>query len=937
MQVRSSFLCFPPVAVAVAVAVLMPAQAVPTSLTRTPKLVESIGKLPLRFERNQGQLDKRAEFIARGPGYTLFLGDNEAVFTLQGPSRVTGADPVRSAGAEHQSAVMRMQLLGADQAARPVGVEELPGKSNYYVGNDPAKWRTHVPAYGKVKYQGIYPGIDLVYYGNQRQLEYDFVVSPGADPKAIRLAIVETTDSQPTAQTPWNIDGQGDLVARSGEDEVRFHKPVVYQSAADGRRIPVEGQFLLSRTGEVSFDVTKYDHGKPLVIDPTLAYSTFLGGSADEAANGLAVDASGNIYLTGSTTSADFPTVPLQSPAGSGDCFVAKISADGSALDYASYLGGNSVDYCNGIGVDAAGNAYVAGSTYSTDFPVKNAFQSASAGAGDAFVAKINSDGSLGYSTYLGGSLSDSAASIVVDSTGMAYVAGSTESADFPIRFALQSVHGGAGFEIYSPNLDAFVSKIDPSGALVFSTFLGGSNFYSQGDDYALRVALDPAGNIYVGGGTSSSDFPTKNAAQPALANIPTSGGGDYDAFVTKISGDGSTLLYSTYLGGGDTDRARGIAADAAGNAYASGITCSSDFPLKKPLQSALPVCSGFVAKIDTSQSGPASLLFSTLLGGTNDQGYGTSSWDLALDAVNNVYVVGHTSATNFPTTADALQTSLSGPDTAFVAKINPDIPQLLYAGYLGGAATQIAHDVVVSGASVYVSGYTYSTDFPTTPGALQPTLHGSSDAFVVKLAFTPLAVLPLPIRQALFLAGSGSSNFTITSSDGFNQTVTFDVTGRPAGMTVSPTHFALTPPPNGSVSQALSFAVGPSVTPGVYTLRVIEQGTTDFVPITVNVAASTAGAAQVVSRIQAAGCISPAIASALVAELNLAQSFAAAGRTQLAADTYAAMLIETAALQSRRLIASTCLVAGASFSPAVVLTADIHALAANLKTGVKK
>jgi hypothetical protein len=928
MQVRSRFFCFPPVAAAVAVAVLMPAHAVPTSPTHTPKLIESLGKLPLRFERNQGQIDEHAKFISRGPGYTLFLGDNEAVLTLLRPSQVGGA--------ERNSDVTRMQLLGANQAAKPVGVEELPGKSNYYIGNDSAKWRTHVPAYGKVKYQGVYPGIDLVYYGNQRQLEYDFVVSPGADPKAIRLVIVGTTDSQPTAQTPLNIDAQGDLVAYSGESEVRFHKPVVYQSAADGRRIPVEGQFLLSRTGEVSFDVAKYDHSKPLVVDPTLAYSTFLGGSGDEVYSELAVDASGNIYLAGATGSVDFPTVPSQGFSGSEDCFVAKIKADGSALDYASYLGGTDVDLCYGIGVDAAGNAYVAGSTSSTDFPVKNALQNASAGGGDAFVAKINSDGSLGYSTYLGGSLYDFARTIAVSSSGTAYVAGSTYSTDFPIKSALQSVHGGAGFEIYSPNSDAFVSKIDPNGALVYSTYLGGSNFYSEGDDSAQRIALDPAENMYVVGSTSASDFPTTNAAQPAFASTP--GSGDRDAFVAKINATGTTLLYSTYLGGGGDDRGRGIAADAEGHAYVAGKTCSSDFPVKKPLQSANSICSGFVAKIDTNQSGPNSLLFSTQFGGNNDPwGYAQAAEAVALDAGNNVYVVGETSTTDFPTTANALQASLSGTNTVFVAKINPDIPQLLYSSYMGGSNTQEAHSVVVSGAAVYVSGSTYSTDFPTTPGALQPTLHGLSDAFAVKLAFTSIPILPLPIQQGLFLAGSGSSNFAIASSDGFNQTVTFDVTGQPPGMTVSPQRFALTPPPNASVSQALSFAAGPSVTPGAYALRATEQGTTDFVPITVSVAASTAGAAQVVSRIQAAGCISHAIASALIAELNLAQSFTAAGRTQLAADTYEAMLIETAALQSRHLIASTCLVAGASFSPAVVVTADIHALAANLKTGGKK
>jgi hypothetical protein len=876
----------------------------------SPTLSESIGKLPLRFERTAHHGDDTPQFISRGPGYTVSLADNEAVVTVMKSSQ---APPY-----ERNADTVRMQLLGSNRKVRPVAGQQLRGTSNYYIGNDDSKWRTDVPGYGNVKYPDIYPGIDLVYYGNQRQLEYDFVVSPGADPHAIRFAVSGSLA----------IDSQGDLVAHSGTSDVRFHKPLVYQSDADGRRTPVEGQFSLGRSGQISFEVAEYDHSKPLTIDPTLAYSTLLGGGANDGIFDIAVDGSGNAYLAGWTSSVDFPTIPTQSfPAktisGSSVCFVAKIIADGSALVYSSYLGGTGGEYCSGIGVDAAGNAYVAGVSSSTDFPVKNALQSSARGGGDGFVTKLNTDGSLGYSTYLGGSLSDSATSIAVSSSGSAYVVGETYSVDFPTTPGLNTVHTGS-------NGTAFVTSIDPNGALIFSTYLGGSGVYPYDEDYAKKVALDPAGNVYVTGATSSINFPTINAAQPALASVAP----DHDAFLSKLSADGSTLLYSTYLGGSDFDSGHGLAVDAAGNAYVSGRTCSTNFPLKNPLQSTISVCDGFVTKIDTTQSGASSLVFSTLLGGDIPVTalYVQSADAVALDASNNaVYVVGYTAATDFPTTPDALNPSGTGAPSAFVAKINPSLPRLQYSSYLGGSNTQFPQAVAVAGGSVYVAGYTDSSDFPTTSGALQPTLKGSSDGFLVKMAFVPGVMLPNLIARNVAISSSTFANFTVTPTDGFNQAVTFDVSRQPAGMTVSPTRFTLVPS-MGSVTQALDFVLGPSIIPGRYTFGISEEGSSDTVGVALTVSATTAGAVKVVSAIQSASCMSSAaVASAIKASLAQAQRYASNGQIQLAQNTYSALLAYIRTLQSKQLLSTTCQIGGVTFSPAAVLTFDIRALSAYL------
>src|SRR5204862_312871 len=414
--------------------------------------------------------------------------------------------------------VLRMTFLGANPNTRVAGQEELPGKANYFIGSDPVKWRTNVPMYGKTRYQEIYPGIDLVLYGNQRQLEYDFVVHAGADPKAIALD-VQGADK-------LEVDAQGDLVLHTGAGVVRQLKPVIYQEV-DGARREIAGGYVLKSARRVGFHVAAYDGAKPLVIDPVLVYSSYLGGSGgNEGPTGIAVDTAGNAYVTGATGSTNFPTTPgafQTTVTASGSVYVTKLDPSGAPV-YSTFLGGSGGDDASGFAVDAAGNAYVTGGTNSTDFPTTpGAFQPALAGPQDIFVTKLNPVGAPVYSTYLGGSATEGGAHIAVDVSGNAYVTGTTGSTDFPTTpGAFQPTFGGNTF---GGAIDGFVTKLGPAGAPVYSTFLGGS-----GVEGALGIAVDGAGNAYVAGFTQSTNFPTTPGAFQ-----PTFGGSD-DAFVTKIT-----------------------------------------------------------------------------------------------------------------------------------------------------------------------------------------------------------------------------------------------------------------------------------------------------------------------------------------------------------------------------------------------------------------
>jgi carbohydrate binding protein with CBM6 domain/beta-propeller repeat-containing protein len=681
----------------------------PAAAVTDARVSESYGKLPLHFEANRGQTDKDVRFLSRGAGYSLYLTADEAVLVLAKPN----ADAKRDAKTQVKSVALRMSLVGA--ARRPVvsGLEEQAGKANYFTGKDPAKWRTNVQTYAKVHYQNVYPGIDLVYYGNQRKLEYDFVVAPGADPKKIVLAFKGADKVE--------IDARGDLVLHSPGGDIRQHKPIVYQEI-DGIRQEIAGRYVRKGANRVGFQVAAYDRSRPLVIDPVLVYSTYLGGGGisskgDDLAYGIALDADRNAYVAGSTTSANFPTTAgaFDTTVSSADVFVTKLNATGSALVYSTYLGGGFDDSGRGIAVDAAGNAYVTGYTRSSNFPTTTgAFQTTFGGYSDAFVTKLNPTGSaLVYSTYLGGVYGYG---IAVDAAGNAYVTGDTGLTDLPATAgAFQPTPGGQG--------DAFVTKLNPAGsALVYFTYLGGAD-----SDAGSGIALDASGNAYVMGYTSSSNFPTTTGAFQT-----TCGGGFYDVFVTKLNPAGSALVYSTYLGGSGRDIGNGVAIDTDGNAYLTGFTESPDFPATPgAFQTTIAETiygDAFVTKLDASG---AALVYSTYLGGSR----GETGNGIAVDAAGNAYVTGNTVSTDFPTTPAAIHPTNDGNDV-FVTKLNPTGSTLVYSTYLGaGAGYGIALDAT---GDAYVAGFAFWTNFPTTTGAFQPNFGGGTfDAFVAKISDT--------------------------------------------------------------------------------------------------------------------------------------------------------------------------------------------------------
>lgn len=694
------------------------------SATLTPaaqtRILESYGRLPLSFEVNEGQADARVKFLTRTSGYSLFLTGNEAVLALRSGGTTAVAKALSTADKTHPRLAaykgtpeLRMKLRNANPAVQATGLDQLAGTSNYFIGKDPAKWRRNVPTYAKVKYEGIYSGIDLVYYGNQRQLEYDFIVAPGANPGQIEFEF----------RTAEGIhrDAQGDLVFKMGEDEIRWNKPIVYQEP-NGTRHEIAASYRITNRNRVGFEVAKYDASKPLYIDP-LIYSTYLGGKSYDHGNGIAVDGAGNAYVTGYSDST-FPIVNALQPIFAGgyyDAFVAKINPAGSALIYSTYLGGSADDEGNGIAVDSAGNAYVAGQTFSADFPTLNGLQPTPGGSSDAFVVKIDPTGSaLLYSTYLGGTSAENGTSIAVDSARNAYVTGWTISPDFPIVNPLQQAKAG--------DMDAFVAKISPTGTvLLYSSYLGGTDY-----DFGAGIAVDRTGSAYLAGFTESTDFPTRNPLQASNA-------GGLDAFLAKINATGTALVYSTYLGGLYDDAARGIAVDSAGNAYITGYTHSTDFPIVNALQ---PSRGGgfydaFVAK---SNADGSALFYSTYLGGSGDD-VGEA---IAVDTTGNVHVVGQTSSIDFPTTPGALQTvcnygNCTRPDS-FVTMLDASGSALAYSTYLGGGFGSHASGIGLDNAgNSYVTGYTESFSFPTknpfqaTNGSYNLG-YRSLDAFITKI-----------------------------------------------------------------------------------------------------------------------------------------------------------------------------------------------------------
>lgn len=730
-----------------------------TDSTVRASLAQGNGQESLAFEANQGQTDSSVKFLSRGVGYSLFLTADEAVVVLRQPKPEgpgPTAEPVTPSPApDAQSfATMRMGLAGANRAPRIAGSQQLPGKVNYFVGNDPIQWRSDIPTYAQVRYQDVYPGVSVVYYGTPGRLEYDLVVAPGADPKVIAL------DFQGTNKI--KLDAQGNLRLLIAGGEVLLGKPRIYQMTTAGRRKSIPGGYVLKADGHVGFQVAEYDRHQPLIVDPVLSYSTYLGGAGYDSGTAIAVDASGNAYVTGFTRSSNFPVTAgsFQTICGtSGTCngyfwdaFVTKLSATGSIV-YSTYLGGSGNDMGKAIAVDASGAAYVTGQTFSSNFPTTaGAFKTTYSGAGDTFVAKLSPGGTaLQYSTYLGGSRTDNAEGIAVDINGNAYVTGQTYSTDFPTVAAIQSANGG------NQDSDAFVTEINSSGsALVYSTYLGGSSM-----DWGNAIAVDASGNAYVAGFTRSPDFLLATPLQTTCGGCP----GFADAFVAELAPNGGALLHSTFLGGSADDHGEGIAVDSDGNIYVTGFTYSTDFPVT-PGAYQTSLTSGksaaFVTKIAPDFS---SLTFSTYLQG-NGLNYGKN---VAVDT-GNVFVAGQTYSPTFPL-ANPIQSACAPSNcyygTGFITELSIAGADLIFSTYLGGShGDDIASMALDPSANIQVTGQATSTDFPTA-NAFQTTLGGSyGDAFVAKISLDPAASLsPTSLTFGSQPVGTTSAPQTVTLS----------------------------------------------------------------------------------------------------------------------------------------------------------------------------
>ncbi len=650
--------------------------------------------LPLSFEANLGQAEPQFQYVARGLDVDVFLGGGAATISLHGTS---AQDP----------AVVRASFAGGARDPEAVSEEPLPGHVNYFFGRDHTKWVIDAPTYRRIRYRNVYPGIDAVYYGAKGVLEHDFIVHPGADPALMRMKLEGADRISINAAGAAELHVKGRLV--------EWKKPVLYQEV-QGRKVPVEGRFRLTEQG-LGFETGHYDPNKPLVIDPVVSYATYYGGSSAEAASRAGVDAQGNVYLAGYTRDSRFAAASGTQ----GNASIIKINPAGSAVLYATYIGGASGDVASGMSVDASGNVYITGVTQSEDYPVtagavKTQFRNPLDTPPDAFdciVTKLNPSGNgLVYSTYLGGKQGDWCSALAVDGQGNAYVTGSTLStAAFPVTAnAFKRANTGLG--------DAFVVKLNPTGTqVVYGTYLGGANTSS-----GLAIAVDGQGAAYVTGQTTGS-----------LG----------DAFVAKVAPDGSALQYFTNLGGKGEDIGSGIAVDSRGNAYVVGATTSQDFPISGSALQRSHKGAGRDAFIAILNPG-GTLVSSTYLGGSKDD-WATS---VAVDSAGAVWVTGATLSPDFPVSSDATQRTYAGSGAGesypagdvWVAQVSADLASLPFSTYLGGSGDEYALSIALdSSGNVWVAGSTRSANFPVTAGALQ-SRYGGTDFNVVPLGDSFLA-----------------------------------------------------------------------------------------------------------------------------------------------------------------------------------------------------
>ena len=652
------------------------------------------------FEPNQGQYLSEIRYRTRTREYDLFLSTHGAIIGLRGSGRFA-----------------RMSFLGANPSPVLTPLDQQAGTINHLIGNDDSRWRTGIARFGKVRYDDLYPAIDLLYYPAGEAIEYDLVVSPGGSVESIRMCW-DGTDT-------IAISGEGDLVVTVAGREIVMVRPSVYQQIA-GRRVTLAGRYRLRSQTEVAFEIDGAEPTETVVIDPViLRYASYIGGDLHDGAFGVAVDGDRNVYVTGLTYSPDLASPDALQPslAGNADIYVTKLASDGRVI-FTTYLGGTgaelggpfSGDGWNDVEVDSEGNVYLTGTTRSRDFPVTpNALQPTfGGGPDDAFVAKLSPDGKrLTYSTYLGGSDEDQARAIALDQSGAAYLTGRTQSPDFPSRNSFQPKYGGG--------IDAFVTKLSPDGSvLLFSSFLGGT-----GIEVGRDIAVDSSGNAYVAGRTVSANFPaTAEAFQTVYGGTGPFGQGD--AFAAKVSSEG-LLIYATFLGGSGGEIAAGVAVET-GHAYVSGLTESAGFPTTAgsfQTRYAGGASDGFLTKLDPEGR---RAIYSTFVGGA---GGSDECFSVAVDAHGQAYCAGVTFSTAFPA-LDAFQPSLRGETDAFVLKLDRTGSRLLYSSYLGGTGRENGFRIVLDDAgNAYMVGGTGSADFPATASAAKGVLGGVQDSFI--------------------------------------------------------------------------------------------------------------------------------------------------------------------------------------------------------------
>jgi Beta-propeller repeat len=804
--------------------------AKPGSSRDNSQWAEAYGKLPMSFEENRGQTAREVRYVSHGGKYDLFLTSQEAVVALR-PSGHLDFSPRhrfatlrairearRNARQADRTTVLRLELEGANPQTQIAGTDPLPGKVNYFTGNDPKKWHTDVPTYAKVKYTGVYPGIDLIFYGNPHSLEYDFMVAPGANPRAVALNV--------RGARHLRINSRGDVIVSVPDGEVELQKPVIYQQVK-GERREVPGRYVITGNHRITFSVPNYDRREPLILDPVLNYSTYVGGTSNDNATGIALDSSGDAFIAGISSSTNFPTTanafmpqPLASnvsPAFA--AFVAELNPAGNTLLYSSYIAGSTPgEVAFGVAADPTGKAvYVTGQTFSADFPTNSTIAGfktgANAGAvnGTSFLVKLDPTQATGansfvYSTFIGGTngtngTGDIGEGVAADSNGVAYVVGYTDAtpgntlATFPVVNGFQTT-------LNNINGNAFLAKIDTTksaNALLYSTYLGGNGLNSASTvglgigDAAFGVAIDSSGKAYIAGSTSSTDFNTLGTTNGKFLTYPAGNTSDAAFFcqvdTTKLANQ--SLLYLTYLGGQGPDFGFAIALGPNNVAYLTGHTSSPDFPLSAGAFQTTGSANGvvFVSLVDTAQPVANSLTHSSFLGGSGgDEGRGIQA-----DSQGNAYVAGATSSGNFPVSAGAFQPKLATGafGNGFVSKLSPTLSSLLYSSYFGGTGDTFSQDIDTadgiaidssSPPNAYIAGQTFSTNLPVagTPVApLHAGLNGAaSDAFVAKLTLIPtLTIAPVPgstIDFGTVKIGTTSAAQTVTLTNNTNASIAF-------------------------------------------------------------------------------------------------------------------------------------------------------------------